>query len=69
MRLHTTFHPATWLSSTAPRSEKKVYGKSFMAIVRSSFLIDEAGNIVTAWYKIKLEIMVLEAKKVLEFLQ
>jgi len=45
--------------------EKKMYGRSFMGIVRSSFLIDEAGKILAAWYKIKPESTVPEAKKVL----
>ena len=45
--------------------EKKMYGKSFMGIVRSSFLIDEAGKILGAWYKIKPENTVPEATKVL----
>lgn len=48
--------------------EKKMYGKSFMGIVRSSFLIDEVGKIMGAWYKIKPESTVPEAKKVLESL-
>jgi thioredoxin-dependent peroxiredoxin len=47
------------------RGEKKMYGKSFMGIVRSSFLVDELGKIVAAWYKIKPEDTVPEAKKVL----
>ncbi|MGO9120110.1 MAG: thioredoxin-dependent thiol peroxidase [Desulfomonilaceae bacterium] len=45
-------------------SEKKMYGRSFMGIVRSAFLIDEAGKIMGAWYKIKPENTVPEAKKV-----
>ena len=45
--------------------EKKMYGKSFMGIIRSSFLIDEAGKILDAWYKIKPENTVPEAVKVL----
>jgi peroxiredoxin Q/BCP len=32
--------------------ERKLYGKSFLGIVRSSFLIDEEGRIEEAWYKI-----------------
>ena len=32
--------------------EKKMYGKTFMGIIRSSFLIDENGSIEHAWYKI-----------------
>ncbi len=46
--------------------EKKMYGKSFMGIVRSSFLIDEAGKIIGAWYKVSPQNTVPEAKKVLE---
>ena len=49
--------------------EKKMYGKSYMGIVRSSFLIDEAGKIMAAWYKIKPENTVPAAKKVLEDLK
>jgi peroxiredoxin Q/BCP len=33
--------------------EKKMYGKSFMGVIRSSFLIDEKGKIIQAWYKVK----------------
>ena len=32
--------------------EKKMYGKSFMGIVRSAFLVDENGKITSAGYKI-----------------
>lgn len=32
--------------------EKNMYGKKVMGIVRSSFLIDERGKIIEAWYKI-----------------
>jgi peroxiredoxin Q/BCP len=32
--------------------EKKNYGKTYMGIVRSAFLIDEHGRIAHAWYKI-----------------
>jgi peroxiredoxin Q/BCP len=35
--------------------EKSMYGKSYMGINRSSFLIDEKGVIVEAWYKVKPE--------------
>jgi peroxiredoxin Q/BCP len=35
--------------------EKSNYGKTYMGIVRSSFLIDEKGRIVDAWYKVKPE--------------
>ena len=32
--------------------EKKNYGRTYMGIVRSAFLIDEKGKIAKAWYKI-----------------
>ncbi len=32
--------------------EKKLYGKAYMGIVRSAFLIDEKGKIAQAFYKI-----------------
>jgi peroxiredoxin len=32
--------------------EKNLYGKKVMGIQRSSFLIDEKGKIIQAWYKI-----------------
>jgi peroxiredoxin Q/BCP len=33
--------------------EKKSYGRSYMGIVRSSFLVDEEGRIERAWYKVQ----------------
>jgi len=33
--------------------EKSMYGKKYMGIVRSSFLIDEEGRLIKAWYKVK----------------
>jgi peroxiredoxin Q/BCP len=33
-------------------AEKKNYGRTYMGIVRSAFLIDEAGKVQEAWYKI-----------------
>ncbi len=32
--------------------EKKNYGRTYMGIVRSAFLVDEEGRIEQAWYKI-----------------
>ncbi len=32
--------------------EKKLYGKAYMGIIRSAFLIDEKGKIAQAFYKI-----------------
>jgi peroxiredoxin Q/BCP len=32
--------------------EKKMYGKTYMGIVRSAFLIDENGQLSACWYKI-----------------
>jgi peroxiredoxin Q/BCP len=33
--------------------EKSMYGKKYMGILRSAFLIDEAGRIERAWYNVK----------------
>ncbi len=35
--------------------EKVMYGKKSQGIIRSSFLIDENGKILGAWYKVKPE--------------
>lgn len=32
--------------------EKSMYGKTYEGIIRSSFLIDEGGRVVQAWYKV-----------------
>ncbi len=45
--------------------EKKSYGKTTEGIIRSSFLIDEAGNIIGAWYKVKPEDTVPKAEAAL----
>jgi peroxiredoxin Q/BCP len=46
--------------------EKKMYGKTFMGIVRSAFLIGENGKIENAWYKISPKNTVPELMKVLD---
>mgnify|MGYP000527785194 FL=1 len=46
--------------------EKKMYGKVYMGIVRSSFLIDEKGRIAAAWYKISPKNTIPELMKALE---
>ncbi len=33
-------------------AEKSMYGKKYMGILRSSFLVDEDGRIIEAWYKV-----------------
>ena len=35
--------------------EKSMYGKKYEGVIRSSFLIDEAGKVMAAWYKVKPE--------------
>jgi peroxiredoxin Q/BCP len=45
--------------------EKKMYGKTYMGIIRSSFLVDEKGKIVDAWYKVKPADTVPKAKEAL----
>ena len=33
-------------------AEKSMYGRKYMGIVRSAFLVDEKGKIAEAWYKV-----------------
>jgi peroxiredoxin Q/BCP len=46
--------------------EKTNYGKTSMGIIRSSFLVDEKGVILRAWYKVKPEDTVPRAREALE---
>jgi peroxiredoxin Q/BCP len=46
--------------------EKKMYGKTYMGIVRSAFLIDAAGKIAAAGYKISPKETVPQLKRWLE---
>ena len=32
--------------------EKKMYGKTYMGIIRSAFLVDEDGKLIEAWHKV-----------------
>ncbi len=45
---------------------KTMYGKKFEGINRSSFMIDETGKIIAAWYKISPQATVPEALKSVE---
>src|SRR5512145_1176405 len=42
--------------------EKKLYGKTYIGITRSSFLIDEDGVIERTWYRVKADQTVPKAK-------
>ena len=33
-------------------TEKSMYGRKYMGILRSAFLVDEKGKIAEAWYKV-----------------
>jgi len=46
--------------------EKTNYGKTYMGIVRSSFLVDESGTLARVWYKVKPEETVPKAREALE---
>ncbi|NLG18528.1 MAG: thioredoxin-dependent thiol peroxidase [Fibrobacter sp.] len=46
--------------------EKKMAGKKYMGIIRSSFLIDEKGKIIEAWYKVSPKDTVPNAMKALK---
>lgn len=43
--------------------EKKMYGKTFMGIVRSAFLIDESGKIIATGYNISPKNTIPELKQ------
>lgn len=45
--------------------EKKMYGKTYQGLTRSSFLIDEEGRIQKAWYRVKPKDTVPNARKAL----
>ena len=45
--------------------EKVNYGKTYVGIIRSSFLVDEDGKIERAWYKVKPEKTVPNATEAL----
>jgi peroxiredoxin Q/BCP len=45
--------------------EKKMYGKTYQGLTRSSFLIDEDGLIQEAWYRVKPKDTVPKARKAL----
>jgi peroxiredoxin Q/BCP len=45
--------------------EKQHFGKTYMGIIRSSFLIDEEGRIERAWYDVKPEATVPSATEAL----
>lgn len=45
--------------------EKTNYGKTYMGITRSSFLVDEDGDIEQAWYRVKPENTVPKAQEAL----
>ncbi|MFC1833498.1 thioredoxin-dependent thiol peroxidase [Thermodesulfobacteriota bacterium] len=49
--------------------EKKMYGKTYEGIIRSSFLIDESGKIIEAWCKVKPLDTVPKARKALDQLE
>jgi peroxiredoxin Q/BCP len=46
--------------------DKTNYGKTCKGIIRSSFLVDEKGTILRAWYKVKPEDTVPRAREALE---
>ena len=47
-------------------AEKSMYGRKSMGINRSSFLIDESGKVIEAWYKVKPEATVPSALEALK---
>ncbi len=49
--------------------EKTMYGKSFLGVIRSTFLIDPEGKIVKIWPKVKVKGHADEVKAVLDKMQ
>jgi thioredoxin-dependent peroxiredoxin len=49
--------------------EKNMYGRKYMGIVRSSFLVDENGIIIETWYKVKPKETVPKALEALKSLR
>ena len=45
--------------------ERSMYGKTYMGIIRSSFLVDEGGRIEQAWFKVAPADTVPNARKAL----
>ena len=46
--------------------EKSMYGRKYMGIIRSTFLIDENGEVVKEWRKVKVKGHVQEVMEALE---
>ncbi len=44
-----------WLEKLGVWTEKKMYGKTFMGIVRSTLLVDEQGTVSRVWPKVKVK--------------
>lgn len=46
--------------------EKNMYGRKYMGIIRSTFLIDKEGKIAQTWYKVRVPNHVENVKKAIE---
>jgi len=46
--------------------EKNMYGRKYMGIIRSTFLIDEKGRIAETWYKVRVSGHVEEVIKTIQ---
>ncbi len=46
--------------------EKSMFGKKYMGMIRSAFLIDEKGDVLHAWYKVSPKATVPNLMKALE---
>ena len=58
--------PFTLLSDT--EKEKKMYGKPFMGVVRSTFIIDEEGKLLSCAYKVSSAANALDTLKLVRSL-
>lgn len=55
----------TMLKAYGVWGEKKLYGKTFLGITRTSFLIDEKSKILHIWHKVKVKNHVQEVLEVI----
>jgi peroxiredoxin Q/BCP len=46
--------------------DKSMYGKTYQGIIRSSFLVDERGRIIQAWYQVSPKDTVPKARQALK---
>src|SRR6266516_3418021 len=54
------------ISPDKPEKKKKLYGRSFMGIIRSAFVVDEKGKVADVFYKVSPKATVPKVTESLE---